>query len=330
MLYITTRNHKDAFTAPRTLSQDLAQDEGLFVPFRMPTFSQAQISELKEKSAGETIAQILNLFFSSHINGWDVDFCIGRNSTKLSSLNHKTVIAEMWHNPDADLNYVIQGLYRKVYQDSGRNATEWFSLTVRIALMFAVFGEMLRQNLLTPSDIIDSVVPGNNLLACTAVIFAREMGLPIKAVICGCSEGMPVLELLRRGVLSTKTLRDTWGIERLLHSCLNSSKAKGFSESYKQGESYHLNAEDISALNRNLFTAAVSQERIGSVIHSTYRTGHYLVDEKTAIALAGLQDYRTATGENRIAIVFSDVSPMASARFISRILGIPLNELRFS
>ena len=38
MLYITTRNNYDAFTAYRTLGEGRGPDGGLFVPFQMPHF----------------------------------------------------------------------------------------------------------------------------------------------------------------------------------------------------------------------------------------------------------------------------------------------------
>lgn len=311
MLYITTRNNKDAFTAPRTLQQDLAPDGGLYVPFHLPAFSESEKEEFRKKSFGETVSHILNLFFSSRLNGWDVDFCIGRNPFKFSQLNHKTVVAELWHNPDGEMDYVVQSLYHRVYPESFDKATEWFCLAVRIAVLFALYGELLRQNLMTDADLLDAVVPGDDLSACAAVNFAKSMGLPVKTVICGCSEGTAVLELLRRGTFNTKCPEGTEGTERLIHSCLNSAEALRFAEACSNGESYSIGEDAVAALNRSVFTAAVSRDRIRSVVHSTQQTNHYPVNEKTALALAGLQDYRTNTGENRIALVLMDKKPTA-------------------
>ena len=50
MLYVTTRNNRDAYTAQRVLRENRGPDGGLYVPFREPVFSREEIDALKEKS----------------------------------------------------------------------------------------------------------------------------------------------------------------------------------------------------------------------------------------------------------------------------------------
>ena len=40
MLYVTTRNNRDAFTAQRVLTENRGPEGGLFLPFREPLFSE--------------------------------------------------------------------------------------------------------------------------------------------------------------------------------------------------------------------------------------------------------------------------------------------------
>ena len=65
MLYITTRDNKDTFTAHRALTEAYAPDGGGFVPFRLPTYAPDEIATLKEKNFGTIVAEILNSIFSS-------------------------------------------------------------------------------------------------------------------------------------------------------------------------------------------------------------------------------------------------------------------------
>ena len=104
MLYVTTRNEYDAFTAFRTLGQGRGPDRGLFVPFQMPRLPQEEIAALKDKSFGHCVADILNLFFNARLDAWDVDFCIGRYPIRSVALTHKVIIGEGWHNPDFDFS----------------------------------------------------------------------------------------------------------------------------------------------------------------------------------------------------------------------------------
>ena len=47
MLYVTTRNNRDAYTAQRVLRENRGPDGGLYVPFREPVFSREEIDELR-------------------------------------------------------------------------------------------------------------------------------------------------------------------------------------------------------------------------------------------------------------------------------------------
>ena len=48
MLYVTTRNNNDAFTAARAMNLDRAGDGGLFIPFHLNQFSRHDVAALAE------------------------------------------------------------------------------------------------------------------------------------------------------------------------------------------------------------------------------------------------------------------------------------------
>ena len=63
MLYVTTRNTADAYTAYRALHEVFAPDGGYYVPFRLTAYSDEEISIIKTQTPGEIIAGILNVIF---------------------------------------------------------------------------------------------------------------------------------------------------------------------------------------------------------------------------------------------------------------------------
>ena len=65
MLYVTTRNNRDAYTAQRVLRENRGPDGGLYVPFREPVFSREEIDDLKEKSFHQCVAEVLNRLFNT-------------------------------------------------------------------------------------------------------------------------------------------------------------------------------------------------------------------------------------------------------------------------
>ena len=52
MLYVTTRDDKDAYTAHRTLHSDFAPDGGQFVPFKLPVFTEEEIKRFADGNFG--------------------------------------------------------------------------------------------------------------------------------------------------------------------------------------------------------------------------------------------------------------------------------------
>ena len=67
MLYVTTRNNRDAYTAQRVLRENRGPDGGLYVPFREPVFSREEIDALKGKSFHQCVAEVLNRLFNTKL-----------------------------------------------------------------------------------------------------------------------------------------------------------------------------------------------------------------------------------------------------------------------
>ena len=99
MLYVTTRNNRDAFTAQRALTENRGPDGGLYLPFREPSFSPEELTELLEQPFNQCVAQVLNLLFRKGLTAWDVDFAAGKNPVRLKELGQRIFVAEAWHNP---------------------------------------------------------------------------------------------------------------------------------------------------------------------------------------------------------------------------------------
>ena len=73
MLYATTRNAREAYTAQRALTENRGPDGGLYVPFREPDLSGEMLGSLLEMPARDCMAQVLNLLFRKQLTGWDVE-----------------------------------------------------------------------------------------------------------------------------------------------------------------------------------------------------------------------------------------------------------------
>lgn len=335
MLYVSTRSRTDSFTAHRALHETRAPDGGLFVPFRIPAFSKEEIRQLKENSFGENVAQILNLFFSTGLNGWDVDFAIGRRPVRIATMTHRLYIGELWHNLESEYAYTERILYNKLAGTTEKIPTDWSKIAIRIAVLFGVFGELSREGVRNP----DIAVPSGDFSLPMAVWYARKMGLPIGRIICGCNENGGVWDLIQRGEFSTgASVVHTdlpeldhacpTSIERLVFTTLGLKEAQRYVDICAQRGVYALSEDDFRELSNGLFAAVVSNRRTLAVISSTYRSNQYVTDGYAAVAFGGLQDYRASTGESCNTLILADKSPVLSALTISKILGVSQDELR--
>lgn len=326
MLYITTRDNKDTFTAHRALTEAVAPDGGVFVPFRLPRYTPDEITALKGKSFGTIVAEILNAFFSSRLNGWDVDFCIGRNACKLVSVHHKIMVAELWHNPDGRYDYIENSLYKTIAgADNGNpNNTGWFRIAVRIAVLFALYGEMLNHGALAENETFDVSVFGEDLSKPAAVWYARRMGLPIGKIISAFNENSLAWELLQRGVFHTATAEQEMLLEaeHLIHGILSYDDVQTYCMKCQAGQTYTLKEIKQQALSEDFFCPVVGNTRSVSIISSVYKSCSYLMDPPTSLCYGALQDYRANTGSRRVTLLFAEQTPMDFAKQIATATGI--------
>jgi len=328
MLYLTTRNKHDAYTAHRTLLTDTAPDGGLYMPFRMVTLDRRQLLDLADKTFGQCVAETLNRFYSCQLTGWDVDFCIGRYPVKNVDISHRIVIAETWHNQSWDYRSAEQALARKI---SGSAATEkpsaWLQIAIRIAFLAGIFAELMRQNVTDPERPIDVAVPAGDFSIPMSVWYARYMGLPIANIICGCSDNSAVWDLLHLGTLKIDGNMPQH-LEQLVCETLGHNEACRFSELCQKGGVYSLLPVDAEKLRKGMFAAVVSGDRVSSVISNVQRTSNYILGPVSALGYGGMQDYRAKTGESRPVLLLAERSPVCDCGFVADTIGVTEAELK--
>ena len=94
MLYVTTRVSGDAFTAYHALTENRGPEGGFYVPLRFPRFDTSQIAELSQRPFAHNVAEILNRFFGTQIDGCEMELGIGKCPVKLIGLNGRITVAK--------------------------------------------------------------------------------------------------------------------------------------------------------------------------------------------------------------------------------------------
>lgn len=328
MLYVSTRNDRDAFTAQRALRENRCCDGGMYLPFSTPQFSAERICALGGASFSQNVADILNVLFNTKLNSWDVDFCIGRYPVRLKPLPHRIFVAELWHNPDWNYDHLVKNLLLSLCEKEDIPG-DWAKIAVRTAVLFGIFGELNHLGI----DSADVAVVSGDFSAPISAWYARKWGLPIGNIICCCNENNNLWDLICHGQMRTDTISIPTDIpeadvtlpedlERLIYECGGVPEVERYIDSCRHGKIYFPTESILAKLRQGIFISVVSSQRIKTVIPSVYRTHDYLMSSGTALSYSGMLDYRAKTGQTRYTILLSEKSPVCDLPAVAKSLSV--------
>ena len=334
MLYVTTRNHLDAFTASPVLSENRGADGGLYVPLHLPKLSEQNCSRLSEMSFGQCVAEMLNLFFSTKLTGWDVDFCVGRYPVRLESLAHRIHLAETWHNPEGRYQRLEKNL-KELVQAKTDLPGDWVSVAVRMAVLAGILGN---REILGSGPVDISVVSGDFSLPISAW-YLRQMGFPVGNIICCCNENNQFWDLLCNGQMRTDSVSLATlvpeaditlpiSLERLLFALGGVPETERYLDCCRTGKPYSVTDSMLQQLRQGLYAAVISSIRVETTIPNAYKTHNYILSPASALAYSGLLDYRAKSGIARSAVVLCDENPVCYAETVAKAMDLPVEELK--
>lgn len=334
MLYVTTRNHQDAFPVHPVLTQNRGPDGGLFVPLNFPKLSEPECRKYLQMSFSQCVAEMLNLFFSTKLSEWDVDFSIGRYPVRLEQLPHRIFMAETWHNLDFQYHRLEQNLVELLHAETNLPGN-WVSIAIRMSILAGILGN---QKVLGTGSIDIAVVSGDFTLP-ISVWYLRKMGFPIGNIICCSNENHQFWDLICNGQMHTDSvciptilpeadIAVPVNLERLISDCGSILETEKYLNCCRRGSVYSVSDTLLQKLRSGLFVSVVSSNRMETTIPNVYKTHNYVLSPASALAYSGLQDYRAKTSVIRNAAVICDNSPVCEAETIARLMDIPVIQLK--
>ena len=340
MLYTTTRGKHDVETAYKAIHNDCHTDGGLFVPFRMPTFSKVRVDALAIMSPAQIISEILNKLFSCGLTSLDVEHALGRKPVTTRSIGRYLMTVELWHNVGSEMNWVVQRLSDRLCGGTRRTVpSNWMHVAVRIALLMASYGQLLSAGSVPARQLLDVAVTSGDFAMPMAVWYARQMGLPIGNIICGCNANGGIWDLLNRGEFSTGDLFSHTctpkvdivvprNLERLICATLGVEETLRYLQCCSKGRSYIISEEAKALLGHGLFAAVISDSRVESIVPGVWQTSGHVLSPYGALAYGSLQDYWSMTGHTRPALLIEERSPKLDSKYVSALLHVDENDLR--
>jgi len=297
------------------LNSGRSPDGGFYLPFQHPKFSEEEVNALLEKPFGQCVAEVLNSLFNCHLTGWDIDFYCSRTPVHLHALDHKVLTAEAWHTPADRFDEIAKTVTERICGES-HSVSDWMEIAVRSAVWFGIFGQLRHQGI-SQADV--SVVSGDFTLPISAW-YARHWGLPIGTILCCCNENNAFWELLSHGQMRTDTVSIPTSVpgadvavpvalERLVYESGGIAQVQHYLDACRRGLPYIPGDSTWSKLRNGLYPVVVSSQRLESTIPNVFRTFGYRMNPETALAYAGAQDYRAATGQTRPMIIWAEEKP---------------------
>ena len=214
---------------------------------------------------------------------------------------------------------------------SSANSINWGRVLPQIVYYISAYCDLLRDGKLQKGDPVNVCVPTGNFGNILAAYYAREMGVPIKRLICASNANNVLTDFLNTGVYDrNRTFYNTMSpsmdilissnLERLLFALSRHDDAQVREYMAELGKSgrYEV-SKDIKDKMDKLFSAGCCDDtQTQKVIGAMWKEHHYLIDPHTAVAFDVLDQYRKESGDETTAIVVSTASPF---KFCDNVLG---------
>ena len=218
---------------------------------------------------------------------------------------------------------------------SSANSINWGRLVPQIVYYFSTYCDMLDMGQITLGDEINVVVPTGNFGNILAAYYAKNMGLPIKKLVCASNSNNILTDFLKTGeydknrafFTTTSPSMDiliSSNLERLLYhmSGENDKLVSELMASLSENGKYKVSDELIATI-QSLFDAGYCDEDcVDATIKTQLDDYNYLCDTHTAVAVKVYENYVKETGDDIPTVIDSTASPYKfSASVLNAILG---------
>ena len=217
---------------------------------------------------------------------------------------------------------VAAKLEEKGMMFSSANSINWGRLVPQIVYYVSAYCDMLEKGAINAGDEINVVVPTGNFGNILAAYYAKEMGVPMKKLICASNANNVLTDFLKTGHYNRK--RDFYttispsmdilissNLERLLFllSGMDDALVREWMGSLSNDGAYNVNNEVFAKLQELFDAGCCDDEGTKACIARTFEENSYLCDTHTAVAVAVYEDYKAVTGDETPTVIASTANP---------------------
>lgn len=205
---------------------------------------------------------------------------------------------------------------------SSANSINWGRLVPQIVYYVSAYCEMLNKGAIKAGDEINVVVPTGNFGNILAAYYAKEMGVPIKKLICASNANNVLTDFLKTGTYNR--VRDFYttvspsmdilissNLERLLFllSGENDKLVNEWMTELSEKGSYKVSDEVFAKLTELFDAGCCDDNGTKACIAEEFNAHSYLCDTHTAVAVSVYKEYAANTGDKTPTVIASTANP---------------------
>lgn len=214
------------------------------------------------------------------------------------------------------------------YQFSSANSINIGRLVPQIVYYVYAYAQLLKEGRIADKEAINVVVPTGNFGNILAAFYAKNMGLPIKKLICASNDNKVLYDFFETGVydrnrefvLTTSPSMDiliSSNLERLIYRIAGNDAEKNaalMAALSGQGK-YEITAEMKEKL-ADFYGNYATEKETAATIKELYEETGYVIDTHTAVAAAVYNKYKAQTKDEAKTVIASTASPFKFTRSV--------------
>ncbi len=214
------------------------------------------------------------------------------------------------------------------YQFSSANSINIGRLVPQIVYYVYAYAQLLKEGRIADGEAINVVVPPGNFGNILAAFYAKNMGLPIKKLICASNDNKVLYDFFETGVydrnrefvLTTSPSMDiliSSNLERLIYRIAGNDAEKNaalMAALSGQGK-YEITAEMKEKL-ADFYGNYATEKETAATIKELYEETGYVIDTHTAVAATVYNKYKAQTKDEAKTVIASTASPFKFTRSV--------------
>lgn len=219
-------------------------------------------------------------------------------------------------------------LAEKGFQLSSANSINIGRLVPQIVYYVYAYAKLVQNEEIKNGDVINVTVPTGNFGNILAAYFAKQMGVPVKTLICASNDNKVLFEFFQTGtydkkrefILTNSPSMDiliSSNLERLIYlstGCDAAANAKLMAD--LSGAGAYTVTDEMRGKMADFVGGFATQEENAATIKKIFEDTGYMIDTHTGVAATVYNRYAAETGDKTPTVIASTASPYKFSRSV--------------